>query len=160
GRGRAAVRHGLPDLDLCIGHTWGVRQGESRHQQGAGHHHGLYESLAIQHGSSGLVLGRGRQAPRFIDRRDPGGVLRDLNEAWVHSPLISSPISSNRLPLNFLSCIPVIGRKLVALVLILRPVMPSGTGTFLRLAACFMMFLRDRSLPQFLSTVTSVLATA
>src|SRR3989442_1070219 len=47
----------------------------------------------------------------------------------------------------------------VALVLILIPGSSSGSSRFLRLAACFMMVSRLRSLPHCLRTCTSVWAT-
>ena len=73
-------------------------------------------------------------------------------------PISKSPNSSQLSPLNVASCIWRIGLKLVGDVLIFMPGSSIGSSKSLMLAACFMMFSRDRSLPHCLSTWTIVAA--
>ena len=70
----------------------------------------------------------------------------------------TSPNRAHVLPSNFASCTCSIGKKSVALVLILIPGSSIGRSRSLMLAACFITFSRVRSLPHCFSTCTNVIA--
>ena len=70
-----------------------------------------------------------------------------------------SPNSAHFSPSNLASCSCSIGAKSVGLVLILMPGSRSGSSKFFTLAACFMMFSREKSLPHCFSTCVIRMAT-
>src|SRR3984885_11540136 len=76
------------------------------------------------------------------------------------SPLMTSPNSTHRSPLNTINWSWLIGAKLVGEVLMRIPGNSTSVRKSFRFAACFMMFSRVRSSPHCLSTCTRVCATA
>src|SRR5262249_51288694 len=102
----------------------------------------------------------GRRGSDHGGAAGPGAARPGHQARRGHSPLITSPKRSKLLPLNLASCICVIGRKSLGLVLISIPGRARPILKCERLAACFMTFSRDRSLPHCFSTWTKVWLTA
>src|ERR1700722_3038467 len=83
----------------------------------------------------------------------------DADQPMSELPSSTLPNSSKFSPVQRESCICRIGWKLVGLVLILIPGSSTGVSRSCRLAACFMMLAREKSVPHCFSTCHKAIVT-